>query len=644
MTRTFFRHHGARLAAIMIIVTLYALAWPPAQARTQRAELAAQFGFAYTALPEVPGLPLKTIREVNPSLERISAWISSVGAAIALNDLDGDSLSNDACYVDTRVDRVIIAPVPGTGERYPLFTLDAAPLRFDPATMAPMGCLPGDINEDGLMDLVAYYWGRTPVLFIRQPQAPGSAQPLTSASYIRSELVPGDQRWFTNSATFTDLDGDGHLDLIVGNYFPDGAHILDAASSHREQMQHSMSRAYNGGRKHFLLWSDATASSARFTDTPLTIDDRVLTGWTLATAASDLDGDLLPELYFANDFGPDRLLHNRSTPGKLHFELLEGRRTIGTPGSKILGHDSFKGMGVDFGDLDGDGLTDIFVSNIATEYALEESNMLFRNTGNFNAMQAGIAPFVDRSEPLGLSRGGWGWDVRLGDFNNDGVPEALQATGFVKGNVNRWPELQELATSSDELLSNPNSWPRIQAGDDLAGHQHNPFFVRAADGRYYDLAAEIGIDAPYVTRGLATADVDGNGKLDLAIANQWDASGVYRNQSPDINAFLGLRLRLPTGSDAPSGTQAQPGMVALGRPAIGATATVHLPDGRVLTAQVDGGNGHSGKRSPDLLFGLGQLPRDTTLWIDLRWRDNSGGVHQETLHLPAGWHTVQLGS
>ncbi|HEX6289030.1 MAG TPA: CRTAC1 family protein [Herpetosiphonaceae bacterium] len=642
---SFLRRFSTRLVALAIIAALYSLTWPPAYAQSQRDELAAQFDFSYTPLPEVPGLPLKSIRNVNPSLKQISAWISSVGASIALNDLDGDSLANDACYVDTRVDRVIVAPVPGTGERYPLFTLDAAPLRFDPATMAPMGCLPGDLNEDGLMDVVAYYWGRTPVAFIQQSRV--AEQPLSSATYARQEIVPGEERWFTNAATFADLDGDGHLDLIVGNYFPDGAHILDANSKHPEQMQHSMSRAYNAGWKHFLLWSGATSGahpSVSFTDTPLRIDDRMLTGWTLAIGASDLDGDMLPELYFANDFGPDRLLHNRSTPGRLDFVPLLGERTITTPGSKILGHDSFKGMGVDFGDLNRDGLTDIFVSNIATEYALEESNMLFVNTGQFDKIRSGTAPFVDESEPLGLSRGGWGWDVRLDDFNNDGVLEALQATGFIRGSVNRWPELQELAMSSDELLANPKSWPRFEEGADIAGHQHNPFFVRAGDGRYYDLAAEIGVDEPHVTRGLATADVDGDGSLDLAIANQWSASGVYRNQSPNTNAFLGLRLRLPVGTSTTASIQAQSGLVALGHPAVGATATVHLPDGRTLVAQVDGGNGHSGKRSSDLHFGLGDVPSTTPLQVNLQWRDTSGTIHRETTYLTAGWHTIQLGS
>jgi hypothetical protein len=57
----------------------------------------------------------------------------------------------------------------------------------------------------------------------------------------------------------------------------------------------------------------------------------------LALGAADLDGDLMPELYFANDFGPDRLLHNRSTPGHLNFALLEGERKFTTPSSKVLG-------------------------------------------------------------------------------------------------------------------------------------------------------------------------------------------------------------------------------------------------------------------------------------------------------------------
>src|SRR5207302_6173945 len=137
-------------------------------------------------------------------------------------------------------------------------------------------------------------------------------------------------------------------------------------------------------------------------------------------------GDMRPDLYFANDFGPDRLLRNLSTPGKLQFELLEGKREIQTPSSAVLGHDSFKGMGIDFADINGDGIPDIFVSNIADDFALHESHMLWLSTGD--PFRSGFAPYRQSSEKLGVSRSGWGWDARFADFNNDGRFEIVQAT------------------------------------------------------------------------------------------------------------------------------------------------------------------------------------------------------------------------
>src|SRR5262249_36733216 len=154
--------------------------------------------------------------------------------------------------------------------------------------------------------------------------------------------------------------------------------------------------------------------------------------------------------------------------------------------SKVLGGDSFKGMGVDFADLFGRGLLDIFVSNIAAEYALQESHFLFVNTGEPGRMREGAAPFVDRSEPLGLSCSGRGWFAKSADLDNSGRLDLLQATGFLRGRITRWPELQELAMANPTLLRYPQIWPRFQPGDDLSGHTVNPFFVPGAHGRYVD--------------------------------------------------------------------------------------------------------------------------------------------------------------
>ena len=637
-----------QVSARLIVAGLYWATRLPEVSSSERLLLARHFQFQRSVLPRVPGYPTKTVRGVNPRLVNVSAWISSVGASVALSDIDGDGLPNDICYVDTRTDQVIVAPVPGTGERYQPFVLNPAPLPYNANTMAPMGCIALDLNEDGLTDMVVYYWGRSPVAFLqRHPTQP---KYLDARSLKPVEIMPSVEDWYTNAAVAADLDGDGHIDLAFGNFFADGSRILDTSSNFPAEMQDSMSRAYNGGSKHFLLWKSASSGDSptvEFSDQTNVLEGADRTRWTLAMAACDLDGDLLPEIYIANDFGPDTLLHNVSTPGHLRFQRVLGKRTWMTPASKVLGYDSFKGMGVDCGDLNKDGIPDVAVGNITSEFALEESNLVFLSTGDLKLMQSGFAPYREASEPLGLSRNGWSWDIRFGDFDNEGSLQILQAAGFVKGNTDRWPELHEAAMGNDNLLRYPGSWPRLHSGDDLSGHDHNSFFVPSASGRYVDLSHDVGLDEPQVTRGIATADVDGDGLLDFTVANQWEDSAFYRNQTRSAGNFLQLYLLLPVNGEAAPSTRifrGHPSRDIPGRYAIGASATLHLPDGRLMIQPVDVSNGHSGKRSPELHFGLGQLPPSATLTVDLAWRDVNGMIHRETLHLSPGLHTVLLAS
>lgn len=631
--KSLLKQNAAALAGIVILIILYGFAKLPTISKTERQQLAQQFDFSQLALPEVGNLEKRHIREVNPSIENISGWISSVGASVALNDLDSDGLSNDLCYVEVRRNQVIVAPVPSTTMRYQPKTLTAAPLKYD-NTMAPMGCLPADLNQDGRMDLLVYYWGRPPIAFMQAKQ---------SFNFSPTEIVTsGFERWFTNAATIADIDGDGHLDIIIANYFQDGAHVLDPKSKIPVEMQHSMSRAYNAGGTYFFLWQEDN-TYRRINGTEV-LDKNSNYAWTLALGAADLDGDMLPELYFANDFGPDRLLHNRSTPGNLNFALLEGKRGFTKPASKVVGKDSFKGMGVDFADINSDGWLDIFVSNIAAEYALEESHFLFVSTGEVELMKQGIAPYVDLSEPLGVSRSDWSWDNKIADFNNDGKHEIIQTTGFLKGEINRWPELQQIAIGNDELLKYPQYWPRMKdadsthLSDDISGHKPNPFYTRAANGRYINIAAELGLDQLQVSKGIAVADVDGDGDLDFALANQWEDSHFYRNNCPNgCGNYLGLHIRRTNNTQV---TVYKGHPINLSSPAIGAAIKVTLPNKKVLVAQVDGGNGHSGKRSPDLHFGLNKI--DSNLKVELSWRNSQGKVNQETLSLAPGWHTIEV--
>jgi enediyne biosynthesis protein E4 len=611
---------------------------------------AGQFKFSRHALPEVGGAESQQLRRTHPALSHFAGYWSQWGAGAALNDLDGDGLPNDVCYVDTRTDQVIVAPVPGAGERYKPFALNfnsGATKLFDRATMAPMGCLPADFDEDGRIDLLVYFAGRTPVLLLSRASEDGDGR-LSAKNFVPVDIIPGGQIWVTGSATTADLDGDGHLDLVIVNYLADGSALFDPQAKTPIYMPASMTRAFNGGGIRIYRCMPKDAEGRRTVGCTEVVDALpadLPKGWGLAVAANDIDGDLLPELYVANDFGPDRLLWNRSTPNRMRFELVSGERSLNRPLSKVLGHDSFKGMGVDFADLNGDGIPDIFVSNITVPLAFLEGQLVFLSSGPVAAKLAkGMAPYVEAAESMGLARSGWAWDGKLDDFNNDGVLEAVQGVGFMKGNVSRWSELHEFSIVNDALQLLPQFWPRLMPGDDVAGHERNPFFVRLGS-RYVDISAQIGFGEDNPSRAIAIADVDGDGKLDMVVANMWGPSTYYHNECDKCGTFLGLHLRVPTGTSAATGTIVQPGHPTSnlpGRPAIGATVVVQTGDGRLLTRQVDGGNGHSGKRSPELHFGLGS--QTTAVKVTIKWRDNHGNVRQETHNLNPGWHTLTLAS
>ena len=156
------------LAAIVVAAICYAAARLPTLKDSELAALASRFHFKKYPLPEVPDRPpYKTVREVHPNLERIAAWVSSVGAAATLADLDGDGIANDLIYVDPRTGLVTVTPAPSTAERFKPFALDTSSWSnhsYEVVTVAPTGTVAGDFNEDGLMDLLVYFWGRTPPL------------------------------------------------------------------------------------------------------------------------------------------------------------------------------------------------------------------------------------------------------------------------------------------------------------------------------------------------------------------------------------------------------------------------------------------------------------------------------------------------
>ncbi|WP_159942009.1 MULTISPECIES: VCBS repeat-containing protein [unclassified Nocardiopsis] len=613
--------------AVILVGALAAMTVRPSPSGAEAADLAAPFSFSVLDLNSAPP-DARTERDVAPDLEHFRGWISAVGAGVSLTDLRGLGRPADACLVDPRDDSVTLRSVPGSGaDAYPVVEL-VPDLPYDD-TMAPMGCVPADLDEDGDTDLIVYYWGRSPVVFLNTSGPDG---PPTADGFSSHELVEPMQVWNTTALNVADLDGSGSLDILVGNYFPDGARVLDTGADDetRMQMQDGMGLASNAGRNRLLLTQPTGEPDTPpvITDASTALPEPATTGWTLAVGFQDLTGNSLPDLYLANDFGNDHLLVNRSTPGDVSLEALRGDRDLFTPKSSVLGNGSYKGMGVAFTYGEGADLPTIVVSNITTPYALHESNFAFVPTGEGADLLDGEVPYSQESEPLGLSRSGWSWDVKAGDFNNDGTEELFQATGFLKGDTDRWPQLQELAMGNDELLRYPWAWPNFQPGDDLSGNEHNPFWVRGPEGRYADAAPQLGLDEPRVSRAFALGDVNGDGLLDAVVANQWEDSQVLINEAPGAPPGVSLRLMVPA-SAAPDRW----------RPAIGASVTVREGGSPDQKRQLFPANGHVGV-SADTLH-LAAAP-DGALPLTLSWRDTDGGVHTADADVGPGTHTIHL--
>jgi hypothetical protein len=203
--------------------------------------------------------------------------------------------------------------------------------------------------------------------------------------------------------------------------------------------------------------------------------------------------------------------------------------------------------------------------------------------------------------------------------------------------------------ANDLLVRYPAAWPKFLEGSaDVDGSYRKPFWVPGSEGRYVDLAGILFPDVTSPTRGIAVADIDGDGYPDMVYANFWENSLLIKNQTSG-NHFLGLHLLLPTAEAEQQG--AGPASIRVhdghpdwreGTPAIGAFVEIEMPDGRRQIRQVDGGNGHSGQRSPEVRFGLGSLGRGS-LPARITWRDHEARLHHSQLALTPGYHTILLG-
>lgn len=608
-------------AAAVAVAAVAAIPWHPGPPDAAAADAVDGISFTTHDLPDSDGNQGQ--RPVAPELDHIRPWISAVGASVGSFDLRGLGRAGDACLTDPRDDKLRVFPVPGSGgPQFEPFELEPVGLRYD-ATMAPIGCVPVDIDKDGRQDVITYYWGRSPVIF--RNTGPGEGIP-TADWFTPVELVEPMQVWNSTALNVADVDGDGSLDIAVGNYFPDQARVLDpsASTDPRMAMQHSMGDAHNAGANRLYLGEDHDNQSMSFTDVSERWPENSATSWTLALGFQDLSGNGVPDMYVANDFGPDQMLVNTSTPGNVIFTEVRGKRDLTTARSKVMGHDSFKGMGVAYSYTEGADLPSIHVSNITTTWGLQEANFAKYPTGPGSDLLEGKFPYEERAASTGLAVSGWSWDIKPVDVANTGKDSFVQATGMIVGTEELWPRLQEMAMGNDQILSSPMSWMRIGPDGDISGDEANRLWVPVGD-QFTDAGQNVPFDARTATRGFSIADVNGDGLQDILAANQWERSQVHVNTSEPVHPSVTLQVTTE-GEHGPT-------------PLIGAVVTVEGPDYR-RTAQLYPANGHSGVAASELHFALPQEVLDSAQ-VRVTWRDENG-KHQQTFPLTGGAQELRI--
>jgi len=408
------------------------------------------------------------------------------------------------------------------------------------------GCVAADLDRDGNTDLYvtaaeqsALLWNHGEGGFTEGAEAAGV----------------GVFGWHTGAAA-GDVDGDGWPDLVVTGYVDQANRIPEATLG--------FPNTYLGRRD--LLFLNEGPSDGRMSFREVgTVAGMEVAGFAygLGVVLSDFDRDGDLDVYVANDTNPNRLYENVPWPGGadadpaglgFRFEERAGAAGVADPGS---------GMGIANADYDGDGRTDLFVSNSRGQvHAVYRSNDPDENDPSYTDVRADLGPDLSDST---------GWGVSWADLDLDTDLDLVLVNGDVP--------VTDLATAAEP----------IQAYRSL-GADGEP-------GVFEDVGDTVGLDevGRLVARGSAAADYDNDGDVDIAVL------------------ALGGPLVLLENTGA-AGNWLE---VALEGFPPGAEVTAVLPGGRKLRRELLVGSSYLSSEDPRLHFGLGDAARLRELVV--RW-------------------------
>ena len=345
------------------------------------------------------------------------------------------------------------------------------------AAVFKTGVAVGDYDNDGDLDL--YVTALGPNTLYRN-NGDGTFTDVTAAA----KVAGGPSEWSTSSGFF-DFDRDGRLDLFVANYVDYRLDRNPYCGPQKEGYRMYCDPKIFDGVADRLFHNNGDGT---FTDVSLRAGVANPAGKGLGVTFCDIDRDGWPDIYVANDSVRNFLYRNKGdgTFEDITYAAGVGFDSNGKPQA---------GMGVDCGDVDGNGLPDLFVTNYS-----EELNALYLNRGKGAFEDVSSKPGL-RSAYLSL-----GFGTRLFDVDNDGDLDIYVTNGHVVDNVK---------------LFQPN-----------LSYAQRDLLYENTGGDFRDVSAQSGaaLQVERVGRGLAVADYDNDGRLDVAISTLGHAPVLLKNQ------------------------------------------------------------------------------------------------------------------